>query len=89
PIPFKSPNGSTGMQSATSDRFPPRHIEGQCVHRCTLSKTTPPQMVFYHQASRCEWHQQRGGPIGPSLYNPSLHGPNPIAFMTPSPGSRP
>ncbi|KAH9808552.1 hypothetical protein DFH28DRAFT_1193908 [Melampsora americana] len=26
---------------------------------------------------------------GPSLYNPSSHGPNPIAFMTPSPGSRP
>ncbi|KAH9811448.1 hypothetical protein DFH28DRAFT_867141, partial [Melampsora americana] len=65
PISFQSPNGSTGMASAQSDGFPPRHIEGQCVHRCTLSKTTPPQMVFYHQASRCEWHQQRGGPTGP------------------------
>ncbi|KAH9816311.1 hypothetical protein DFH28DRAFT_1125769 [Melampsora americana] len=86
PIPFDSPIGSTGMQSATSDRFPPRHIEGQ---PSTISKTTPPQMVFYHQASRCEWHQQRGGPIGPSLYNPSSHVPNPNAFMTPSPGSRP
>ncbi|KAH9817704.1 hypothetical protein DFH28DRAFT_1156181 [Melampsora americana] len=40
-------------------------------------------------ASRCEWHQQRGGPTGPSLYNPSAQGQNPIAFMTPPPGSRP
>ncbi|KAH9812140.1 hypothetical protein DFH28DRAFT_846045, partial [Melampsora americana] len=81
----ESPNGSIGMESSPSEGFPPRHIEGQCVHRWC---TTPPQMVFYHQASRCEWHQQRGGPIGPSLYNPSAHGANPVAFMTPSPGSR-
>ncbi|KAH9809112.1 hypothetical protein DFH28DRAFT_1190277 [Melampsora americana] len=91
PRPFQSPNGSTGLESASSDGFPPRHIEGQCVHRwpSTLSKSTPPQMVFYHQASRCEWLQHRGGPTGPSLYNPSAHGANPVAFMTPSPGSRP
>ncbi|KAH9807053.1 hypothetical protein DFH28DRAFT_144684 [Melampsora americana] len=91
PIPFQSPDGSTTLESAPSEGFPPRHIEGQCVHRwpSTLSKTTPPQMVFYHQASRCEWHQQRGGPTGPSLYNPSAQGANSMAFMTPSPSSRP
>ncbi|KAH9807507.1 hypothetical protein DFH28DRAFT_857503, partial [Melampsora americana] len=33
PMCLQSPNGSTGMDSAPSDRFPPRHIEGQCVHR--------------------------------------------------------
>ncbi|KAH9817683.1 hypothetical protein DFH28DRAFT_1156052 [Melampsora americana] len=55
----------------------------------TLSKTTPPQMVFYHQASRCEWHQQRGGPTRPSLYDPSAQGPNAMAFMTPTPVCRP
>ncbi|KAH9814394.1 hypothetical protein DFH28DRAFT_826624, partial [Melampsora americana] len=84
----QTPNGSTGMASSQSEGFPPRHIEGQCVHRCTLLKTTPPQMVFYHQASRCEWHQQRGGPTGPSLYNPSAQVGHNMAFMTPSPGSR-
>ncbi|KAH9807529.1 hypothetical protein DFH28DRAFT_1073243 [Melampsora americana] len=88
PMSLQSPNGSPGMDSASSNGFPPRHIEGQCVHRCSLSKTTPPQMVFYHQASRCEWHQQRGGPTGPSLYNPSKHGPNAMSFMTPSPAPR-
>ncbi|KAH9822238.1 hypothetical protein DFH28DRAFT_948079 [Melampsora americana] len=70
PMSLQSPNGSSGMDSAPSNGFPPRHIEGQCVHRwpSSLSKTTPPQMVFYHQASRCKWHQQRGGLTGPSLY---------------------
>ncbi|KAH9820380.1 hypothetical protein DFH28DRAFT_1121591 [Melampsora americana] len=90
-MPFESLNGSIGIESSPSNGFPPQHIKGQCVHRwpSTISKTTPPQMVFYHQAIRCKWHQQRGGPIGPSLYNPSAHGANPVAFMTPSPGSRP
>ncbi|KAH9814188.1 hypothetical protein DFH28DRAFT_1222044 [Melampsora americana] len=32
---------------------------------------------------------QRGGPTGPSMYNPSAHAPNPIAFITPPPGSHP
>ncbi|KAH9822147.1 hypothetical protein DFH28DRAFT_922473 [Melampsora americana] len=79
--------------ASTGDDINQEDSENSCcswiIRQSTLSKTTPPQMVFYHQARRCKWHQQHGGPKGPSLYTPSAHGPNPIAFMTPSPGSLP
>ncbi|EGF96910.1 uncharacterized protein MELLADRAFT_114747, partial [Melampsora larici-populina 98AG31] len=52
------------------------------------STVTPGEEVFYHQASRCQWTQQRAPPPTPPDFTTSHHRGSNTAFMTPSPTPR-
>lgn len=82
PIFQHTPNRSLEWDGHEPAPFPPRHIEGQCVHRWP-STQNPAEMVFYHQASRCQFSQQRGAP--PDFAIPTVRGSDNLEFMTPSP----
>ncbi|EGG05731.1 uncharacterized protein MELLADRAFT_63736 [Melampsora larici-populina 98AG31] len=72
-----TPNTSFDLTTNEPTGFPPRHIDGQCAHRWS-SPQDPKRTFFYHQASRCQFFQQRGPPqTPPNFADPNVQGSGP------------